>query len=74
MRFRFCPLKKEQCLTRVKQILGYENIQYDNDNTLLKAIEIGNGDMRNILNLVESTYMSYGRIRRSVYGYFKRDC
>lgn len=59
MRFRFSPLKKEQCLERIKQICERENIPID-EQTIYKIIEIGKGDMRKILNIVESTHMSYG--------------
>lgn len=62
MRFRFCPLNKNQCLQKVKYILNLENIKYDSDETLLKAIDIGKGDMRKILNLIESTSMAHGEI------------
>jgi replication factor C subunit 3/5 len=59
MRFRFSPLKKEQCKRRIVEICYKENIQTD-ENTIQKIIEIGQGDMRKILNILESTYMSYG--------------
>jgi len=59
MRFRFSPLKKEQCLERIKMICERENIPID-EETIFKIIEIGNGDMRKILNILESTNMSYG--------------
>jgi replication factor C subunit 3/5 len=59
MRFRFSPLKREQCATRIKYICNAENITID-DKTIDKIIEIGKGDMRKILNIVESTYMSCG--------------
>jgi replication factor C subunit 3/5 len=59
MRFRFSPLKKEQCLERIQQICERENIPIDKE-TIYKIIEIGGGDMRKILNIVESTHMSYG--------------
>jgi len=59
MRFRFSPLKKEQCLERIQQICERENIPID-EETIYKIIEIGGGDMRKILNIVESTHMSYG--------------
>jgi len=59
MKFRFNPLKKEQCIKRIKEICEYENINYNNnDNILYKIIEIGKGDMRKILNLLEATNMS----------------
>jgi replication factor C subunit 3/5 len=59
MRFRFSPLKKHECLQRIQDICQKENIQID-EETIYKIIEIGRGDMRKILNIVESTNMSYG--------------
>lgn len=61
MRFRFSPLKKEQCAERIQQICDTENISIDSQ-TIEKIIEIGKGDMRKILNIVESTHMSYGNV------------
>jgi replication factor C subunit 3/5 len=61
MRFRFSPLKKEQCAERIKGICALENIPID-QNTIEKIVEIGRGDMRKILNIVESTHMSYGTV------------
>lgn len=67
MRFRFSPLKKEQCAERIKMICETEKIQIDSE-TVEKIIEIGKGDMRKILNIVESTHMSYGVVNvESVY-------
>ena len=67
MRFRFSPLKKDQCAERIRQICEVENIPIDS-NTIDKIVEIGRGDMRKILNIVESTHMSYGTVNiESVY-------
>ena len=59
MRFRFSPLKKEQCLQRLIEICNLEGIKYENANALSRIIEIGKGDMRKILNILESTYMTF---------------
>ena len=59
MRFRFSPLKKEQCLKRLIEICNKEGIKYQSENALHKIIEIGKGDMRKILNVLESTYMTF---------------
>lgn len=61
MRFRFSPLKKEQCAERIQAICTQENIPIDS-LTIEKIVEIGKGDMRKILNIVESTHMSYGTV------------
>ena len=57
MRFRFAPLKPEQCIERIKYICGKEEIEID-DQTMRVMIKIGKGDMRKILNILESTWMS----------------
>ena len=58
MKFRFNPLKIEQCLNRLKEICKIENVYYNNDDVLKKIYEIGKGDMRKILNLLETTVMA----------------
>ena len=58
MKFRFNPLKIEQCLDRLKEICKIENVYYNNDDVLKKIYEIGKGDMRKILNLLETTVMA----------------
>ncbi len=58
MRFRFPPLNKNQCIMRLKYICDKENIKYVNDNTLFTIIDIGKGDMRKTLNLLEATFMA----------------
>ena len=58
MRFRFRPIKNEECLNRLKEICKYENIKYDNDSILKTVIQMGDRDMRKMLNLLEATLMS----------------
>lgn len=58
MKFRFRPIKNEKCLNRLKEICKYENITYDKDETIQTIIQLGNRDMRKMLNLLEATYMS----------------
>jgi replication factor C subunit 3/5 len=58
MRFRFRPIKNEECLNRLKEICKYENIKYDNDSILKTLIQMGDRDMRKMLNLLEATLMS----------------
>ena len=57
MRFRFAPLKPEQCIERIKFICNKEEIEI-NEETMRVMIKIGKGDMRKILNILESTWMS----------------
>ena len=58
MRFRFRPIKNEECLNRLKEICKAEKIKYDNDSTLNTVIQMGERDMRKMLNLLEATLMS----------------
>ena len=58
MRFRFKPIQNDKCLDRLKEICKYENIQYDNESTLKTVIQLGDRDMRKMLNLLEATLMS----------------
>ena len=58
MRFRFRPIQNDKCLNRLKEICNYENIKYDDEMTLKTVIQLGNRDMRKMLNLLEATLMS----------------
>ena len=58
MRFRFRPIQNDKCLNRLKEICNAENIKYDNEKTLKTVIQLGNRDMRKMLNLLEATLMS----------------
>ena len=58
MRFRFRPIQNDKCLNRLKEICNSENIKYDNEMTLKTVIQLGNRDMRKMLNLLEATLMS----------------
>ena len=61
MRFRFRPIQNEKCLNRLVEICNAENIKYDNELTLKTVIQLGNRDMRKMLNLLEATLMSSQR-------------
>ena len=58
MRFRFRPIQNDKCLNRLKEICKSENIKYDNELTLKTVIQLGDRDMRKMLNLLEATLMS----------------
>lgn len=58
MRLRFRPIQKEKCINRLKEICKYENINYENDETLQTIIDLGERDMRKMLNLLEATSMA----------------
>lgn len=57
-RFRFGPLSPEQILPRMELIVENENIDITEDGK--KAIhELSQGDMRRVVNLLQSTSMSF---------------
>lgn len=57
-RFRFGPLSAEQILPRMDLIIKNEKINITDDGR--EAIhELSNGDMRRVVNLLQSTSMSY---------------
>jgi len=58
MRFRFRPINNEKCLNRLKEICNCENIKFDNDLTLKTIIQLGDRDMRKMLNLLEATSLA----------------
>ena len=58
MRFRFRPIQNDKCLNRLKEICNFENIKYDNELSLKTVIQLGDRDMRKMLNLLEATLMS----------------
>ena len=58
MRFRFRPIQNDKCLNRLIEICKEEKIKYDKENTLKTVIQLGNRDMRKMLNLLEATLMS----------------
>lgn len=63
LKFRFKPLKKEYCFSRLKQICQYENYQLKGDEEEIfgNLISISRGDMRKILNLIESTALVFNK-------------
>lgn len=57
-RFRFGPLSAEQILPRMELIIKNENIKITDDGR--RAIhELSQGDMRRVVNLLQSTAMSF---------------
>lgn len=60
-KFRFAPLLPQQIEPRISYICQAENIPVDAGG--IKAlIVLSAGDMRKILNILQATYMSFGRI------------
>lgn len=67
-RFRFQPLPEQFVRTRLDYICGTEGITGD-PSGIDALIELGGGDMRRTLNLLQSTCMSSGKVtEESVYG------
>lgn len=65
MRFRFPPLKKQQVMDRLKEILKKESVEAPNeqvDKALEAVFKLSAGDMRKCLNILQSTIMSMGEI------------
>lgn len=61
IKFKFTPLNKQIILDRIKIILDKENVIADEEGINL-IIKNSNGDMRNILNIVQSIHMTNGII------------
>jgi|SaaInlStandDraft_4_1057021.scaffolds.fasta_scaffold01572_2 replication factor C subunit 3/5 len=59
--FRFAPLNKDQIMIKLKEIVGKENIK-STEKGLKLIVHRSNGDMRRVLNILQSTNMAYGKI------------
>lgn len=60
-RFRFAPLSEEQIIPRLDFIIDQERLKVPDDGK--KAlIKLGNGDMRRVLNVLQSTWMAHKNI------------
>lgn len=59
--FRFAPLTSDDILKRIQKICKDMKIKY-NDDGLKLIIKISNGDMRKVLNNLQSIYMAYRHI------------
>ncbi|EFC50889.1 predicted protein [Naegleria gruberi] len=60
-RFRFSPLKKHEVVSRLEEICKEENVIY-NQVGLDAIYRLSNGDMRKCVNILQSTFMSFGQI------------
>jgi replication factor C subunit 3/5 len=59
-RFRFAPLSPEQVLPRLNYVIDEEKIQAAVTEDGKKALmALSGGDMRKVLNVLQSTYMAY---------------
>jgi len=60
-RFRFGPLGTDQMMPRLEHIVEEENVKVTEDgkNAL---VTLANGDMRKVLNILQSTHMAYDEV------------
>jgi len=56
-RFRFAPLKQEQIRSRLVEVADAEKVNYTADG-IQSILALSGGDMRRVLNLLQSTAMS----------------
>lgn len=57
-RFRFGPLNKDQILPRLNHVIEQENLNVT-DEAKKALVELGSGDMRKVINLLQSTSMAH---------------
>ena len=60
-RFRFAPLRVEQIRSRLLEVADAENVNYTEDG-IQSILSLSGGDMRRVLNLLQSTAMSSDNI------------
>jgi len=66
-RFRFAPLAKEQIRGRLLEVAAAEKVTHTPDG-VEAILDLAQGDMRRVMNLLQSTSMSYPTVdERSVY-------
>jgi len=56
-RFRFAPLRQDQIRSRLIEVADAENVTYTEDG-ICSILNLSGGDMRRVLNLLQSTAMS----------------
>lgn len=61
-KFRFSPLKPEQIIPRLDFIIQQEGIKNVDDEAKTALISLANGDMRRVINNLQSTYMAFGDV------------
>jgi len=57
-RFRFAPLSQNQIRGRLIEVANAENVEHTDDG-IQAILSLSGGDMRRVLNLLQSTAMSY---------------
>lgn len=64
-KFRFAPLKPEQIIDRLNSIVTQEQVNISPDG-IEALLELSGGDMRRVLNLLQSATMSYNRSNQQI--------
>lgn len=66
-KFRFAPLKPEQIRGRLNDVIAQENVNAT-ESGKEALLQLAGGDMRRVLNLLQSTHMAYPQLNEeSVY-------
>ncbi|CAM9343661.1 unnamed protein product, partial [Ectocarpus sp. 8 AP-2014] len=60
-KFRFAPLKPEQIEGRLQHVVDQEKVTITPDG-VEAVMRLGQGDMRRVLNLLQSTHMAYQKV------------
>lgn len=60
-RFRFAPLMEAQILPRLDYVIDQEKLKVSADGKIA-LIKLANGDMRKVLNVLQSTWMAYKNV------------
>jgi replication factor C subunit 3/5 len=66
-RFRFAPLRPEQIISRLEEVCTAEKVN-STESGRQALLQLSGGDMRRVLNLLQSTHMAYPQVtEESVY-------
>lgn len=66
-KLRFAPLTEEQIVGRLWHVAECEKVKLTDDGALA-IVQVGNGDMRKVLNIFQTTSMGHGKVdAQSVY-------
>jgi replication factor C subunit 3/5 len=63
-RFRFAPLSQNQIQSRLEEVANLEKVALT-ENGLQAVLRLSGGDMRRVLNLLQSTAMSHSEVNES---------
>lgn len=63
--FRFAPLSRDQIHGRLVEVAKAENLEYTENGIIETILSLSGGDMRCVLNLLQSTGMSLNTVNKS---------